>query len=468
DDTFTVSLGNVDPHTGAFVSLSGGGPHTPDPDALRVDATRRFGRFFSPGESSVSASAVGTLSGEGGFALGSFVARLNSDESAILNPLFSGLLGSSLNLTLVGYQGMASGQVTLGELLATGTFSAGTVSELLDADITLAHLFQAGVLALTNRGGAASLAAATPLGTLAAHVNSSLHLRLGDLIKVAQGSNGAAADAELNVLDLASMATQVADGDHFVDLTLPVIVPGVATARLRLMLIEPPQIAIGPARLGTDGEWVTRAKTAQVRARLDLRLASLLLGLATVNLPIYLEGGGAEAALVDTDCSEPFPHQEATIEVTTRAVSSYIGSVGETDLKDTTTPVSVGPAALVNLDLLLTDITVSGSADAVSAATTQDVAFTKPWDWDNTETVGASSLGLGNLLRSDLSLSVSVAGLGLTVNSVRTALLGLLNPLLTSLDTELLAPLGAALGLRLGGADVTAFSLDCEARRLVG
>jgi uncharacterized membrane protein len=91
-------------------------------------------------EATLQASAVAQRQALAGFSGGSGLLSLDSKKSALLNPLLGGILGSSVNLTLVSYQGIAATNITLESLrIAAGV---GTVQELLDANLTLVELLQ--------------------------------------------------------------------------------------------------------------------------------------------------------------------------------------------------------------------------------------------------------------------------------------------------------------------------------------
>jgi uncharacterized membrane protein len=62
---------------------------------------------------------------------------------------------------------------------------------------------------------------------------------------------------------------------------------------------------------------------------------------------------------------------------------------------------------------------------------------------------------------------VGVQVLGLVLINVQGAVVNILNPILDALDDGLLDPLLSGLGVIVGGADVTNFSLDCNPLKLV-
>ena len=461
--TLDVVVGAFDPATGTFTA-------TNDPslrNAVKLTAGTTLEWAFVPGGTSLSTSAVAEIRDAAGIAVGSYVARLDSTKSAVLNGLLTGLLGGNVTLDLVSYKGLGDAAVGFGRLRSALGVTTGTVDEFLDTEVGLRDVLNATATALTAQGDAVSLAAVSPVSTLAAATDATLRLRLGTLFDVAQGSGQAALSADLNVLQLVQMSAQVADTDHFVSVTVPVTIPGVTNTTLQLTLIEAPRIAIGPARQDGTGQWVTRAVAAQIRAQLRLQLQQLLTVLGVtgpVSLPVYLEGGGTTAALTGIRCAAPVESSEIDVHTDGQAVRAAVGIVASTDLQDRTSPVDVAAGPLADIPLI---VRVAGSADVTVAHTASDLTFTGPFDWTNTQTTGTTTLGLSSPLRQDLDLAVTTLTLGVDAVAVANDTRAILNPVLDELDGSLLDPLLSSLGISLGGGDVTAWDLDCSQRRLV-
>ena len=422
------------------------------PTAVRVTSKATTDFAFAPGTQTTNRKAVATQAGVAGISVGSFLARVDT-STGLLNSVLGRFLGG--NLTLVGYTGIAAGSVNLGQLKAQ--LGVGTVDELLTTNITLKNFLNVMANALNAKGDPTSLSARAGVVALAAAADTSKTLKLGDMIKVATGTGTEAADADLNVLQLATMAAQVANGSNTLSVALsPSSLLGLggllnATGNsVTLKVIEPPQIAIGPAAQDGSGNWVTTARTAQVRLSINLRPLGTLLG-NLIDLPIYVEAASADASLRGIACANPVDDSTVSVHTDAQAVRARIGRV--TDI-NAATPV-VNDAVLLNLLL----IKLTARADVSLAGSASDLSFNGPFDWENTQTVGSTSLGLGDLLSGDLDLSL----LGLSLSSV----LALLNPVLAAVDDGLLDPLLSALGVSLGGGDVTNFSLDCSPLKLV-
>lgn len=429
------------------------------PTAVRVTALGTVDFAFRPGGTTTSRKAVASQAGIAGISVGSFLARVDT-STGLLNQVLGGMIGG--NLTLVGYTGIASGTLTLGQLKTQ--LGIGTVDQLLDTNITYKNFLNAMAAALNAKGDAASLAARAGVLSIATAASTTPSLKLKDFIAVASGNGTSAADVDLNVMQLVQMAAQVANGTNAVALNLSAASLGGFGSLLNtsggntlsLKVIEAPQLAIGPASQDGSGNWVTTAHTAQVRLFIHLRPAGTLLG-GLLDLPIYVEAASADASLRGITCATPRDSSTVTVHTDAQAVRARIGTIADINAVNPT----VSDATIVNVLGLLK---VTGSADVTVAGTASnpDLAFHGPFGWSNTKTVATGGLGLGTLLSSDLHLNL-LLGLG----SLLTSVLNLLTPILAVVDNALLDPLLSALGVMVGGADVTNFMLDCNPLKLV-
>jgi uncharacterized membrane protein len=338
------------------------------------------------------------------------------------------------------------------------------VDQLLAANLTYKNFLNATAAALNAKGDAASLNARAGVLSLATAASSSLSLKLGDLIKVASGDGNSAANVDLNVLQLAQMAAQVANGSNAISATLSTSSLGGLGGLLnssgnsvQLRVIEPPQIAIGPAAQDSNGQWVTTAHTAQIRLSIHLRPLGTVLG-GVLNLPLYVEAASADASLRGITCATPRDNSTVTVHTDAQAVTSNIGEIADIN-------ASVGVVTDATILNVLGLVKVTGRSNLNLAGSAHDLSFHGAFDWDNTQTVGSTTLDLGDLLQTGLTLGVQV--LGLVLINVQAAVLNILNPILDALDDGLLDPLLSNLGVIVGGADVTNFMLDCNPLKLV-
>lgn len=432
-------------------------------NAVQVTATESVAYFFLPGAYTVQATAMATREPIAGFSLGSFLARINTTDPNLLNGTLGGLLGGHLNLTLAGYEGLAAANVSL--LGLSAGLGLGTVNKLLAANVTLGQLLDGAISALNAQGNSS---AALTLGMLKAAVSATLPpIAVGDLLKVEAGNPESAADAQVNVLQLITLAAQIANvnsGNLIKVPSLGVTIPPIlgivgATTSLAMTMIEKPSIAIGPAKQDSSGNWVTRAHSGQLRVRLNVALTVNLAGLVglNVNLPIYIEGGSADAALTGIQCKVPKEDSVVTIQTQPQLLAAYIGTVSDGAMSNRSSPVTVAPATIATVKVLVLEIPVTAQASVNLQNPGQTLNFNGPFDYNNTQTVAGSGLGLGGLLNSHLTLSAS----GDSLLSLISGLLG------SVLDGLILNPLLSLLGIELGGGDVTAFYLNCGTARLV-
>ncbi|HEY0399643.1 MAG TPA: hypothetical protein VGF00_14705, partial [Acidimicrobiia bacterium] len=297
--------------------------------------------------------------------------------------------------------------------------------------------------------------------------NASLSLKLGDLINVASGDGNSAAAADLNVLQFIEMAAEVANGTSALAVTLsPSSLGGLGSLlnaggnSVSLKVIEPPQIAIGPAGTDGSGNWLTAVHTAQVRLYIHLRPLGTVLG-GLLDLPIYVEAASATASVRGITCASPVNSSTVNVHTDAQALRARVGNLSDINAVNPT----LTDATIVNV---LGLASVTARADIGLAGSSTDLVFHGPFDWSNTQTVGSSSLGLGNLIQSQpLHLDLNVLGLGLGLGGVLSATLALLNPILGAIDNGLLDPVLSGLGISLGGGDVTNWMINCNPLKLV-
>ncbi|WP_278259268.1 pilus assembly protein TadG-related protein [Nocardioides convexus] len=285
----------------------------------RATYRRRCGCAPTPTWTSPSTSLTGVATGAAArnavaeseesacFRIGSYVASLDSNQGTLLNPLLNALLGSSLNLNLVGYQGLATSNISLLSLVQVGGLGVGTVDEPAGArqrehrqvcswrpprcSTHRARLAQASVLRAIN------IAASTPT------------IAIGSLIN-ASPTGSSALDTQINVLDLVTGAALVANEGHAVNVpSLGISLPGVVSTTTSLTVIESPR----------QGCKRKPAETAQVRLRVTatiparsinvsiLGLANVAVGLDETKVTLDLDVGRAIATLASVHCGSAGP-----------------------------------------------------------------------------------------------------------------------------------------------------------------
>lgn len=217
----------------------------------------------------------------------STLVTVNSNDSAALNLLFSKLLGGSLSLDVAGWQGLVDNNLNLlsylNQLAVNVGVQAGNYDELLAKNLKLTQLIDAAVTVLQAGSGTATVAA-SGLAQIRALVGD-LDVTLGNVLQLQTGAVAAGLNTTLNVFQLAQAFVQLANKKNGVVAEVPVTIPGVINASVKLKVIEPPQLsAIGDptyAKNKTDASTRIYVRTAQLR--LGITLGVPLLDTPAVN-----------------------------------------------------------------------------------------------------------------------------------------------------------------------------------------
>ncbi|GAA3674075.1 hypothetical protein GCM10022237_37020 [Nocardioides ginsengisoli] len=430
--------------------------------------------------------------------VGSFIASLNSGEGTLLNPILNGLLGSSLNLDLVSYKGLAGANVSLLDLVKVGGLGVGTVDELLALkNVEAAKIFvaaanvlqQQGKLAQANILRAITVAASTPT------------VAIGDLISAMPGSD-AALNAGLNVLDLITATAFVANKNHAIDIpNLGINLSPLASVTTSLTVIESPR-----KKCGGVG---TTAETAQIRLKITAKIPAKKIGVdilgvlgAQVSLDetavtVDVDLGKALATLNEVHCNPAGPdYLKVALSSSVLGSAKVSASLGAHAL--ITVPLLgsggllgqilsvLGLGSLLNPPEIKLDTGLALTAQS-PGATNDSKTLTLPIPGAYTVPVGSGSgVILGPVAASTsgtTQLSINYGLLGnqnkvvlnadplynTVLNPILSAVAASLNPIVTTLQNALITPLSQLLGLQLGGADVfTTPTPTCKGPRLVG
>lgn len=381
---------------------------------------------------------------ESAFNIGSYLATINTQQSAILNALL-GKLGTSASLTVVGFQGLANTYVSLNQLInASGGLL--TTSNVLSASLrgndwltTLGNAVGNQVAQLSCGSSPTPLPCNAQTALSALDFSSSTSAQLCQMISI-NGStcaNATLSPSALNTsIDLLQMLTteaELANGSSALDVTSALSLPNVASASLTLTLIQPAQAAEGAVGTYTtaspcpapSGSWSTCAVTAQVSADLKLTVLSLLGASETIDIPLSAAVG--YATLSSISCSNQV-FQNATINVSTTVASASVTLNGSS----------------------LTTLTVNGVNN--KAGTFSSVPPTA-----SSVSAGTNPRNFGSTTPT-LVWGTSLLGLNLDLN-----VLTLLNSSLQSV----LGPILQAAGASVGGAQVADTWAKCDVIKIV-
>lgn len=396
------------------------------PNAVRVTASSEVDFALDGGTGGVARTAIATTKASACFDVGSFALNLSSANS----PLLNSLVGDALNLSALGYSGLANANVTL--LGLATELGVGSVNGLLALDnLSLNDLYLASARVLQKAGG--ETADVTLLNSLAtANLSLLPHIKLADVLDLQAGSD-AALSSSVNLLDLVSTSAFVANGTNALAIpNLTAGITGITGVSASLKVIEGPQRGCG---IGN------KVKTSQVSLTLHVDIVNMNIQLlaAQTTLDISVELASSEATMTSIKCGNP---AGVDVAVTTGLAATAVG-------------------LNVNLKLLGLTIarvwTAAGTGAPVAGPTIQ---FRNPPDaYGVPKRVGndviVPSLGLGDLhidLLGTLPLGVTSSGL---VNGVLGSIVTpIVNPLIANLNNLVLKDLTDFLGLELGGADL--------------
>jgi tight adherence protein G len=415
--------------------------------------------FLSSGQN-VKRRGVASIDDRAQFSVGSKLATLNPTDNTALNKVMTAILGTSpaINLDVVSYKGLAGGTVSLADLVAADP-TLGSPDSLLTSSVSVKKLAQASLTALNNKaagGDTAAAAAKTPLATFAGNINSTLMVRLGDMLDFEQPADpaSAAANAQLNVFDLITGAGEVGmfNGTNAVSIpNFTLGIAGLVSATLKLTIIEPPKIsALGPARYDTTAaSWVTKATTAQVKVELDTHITVGSCGFlgtcVDLTMPLILSAAKATGSLTDVRCPAGSSTQQADILVDTAGSNATANNVLSVHL--------LGIPVVPDLDAVSTNVIVAGGT------TSPALTFTGPPFPTPIQSTAATGAGLATATQSQLTL-LGIIPVG--------PVLTLLSPTMAAIDNQIFAPVFNALGLSVGGADVQTLRIECSFPSLVG
>lgn len=384
------------------------------------------------------------------FTAGSFTARISSEQSALLNPLLSGMLGGNIGLSLADYKGIADTNITLQDLLAVAT-QVGTVQELLNTDVQVGELLGLFVDAVSqHKDEVLGLEVVVDnMQKIASATVNQATVKLGDILAVTTPDTQAAATVGLNALSLITTTAMVANGQHALTIPLAVNVPGIAGISADVRVIEPPQLVIGPATEGGGGCVATTARTAQVRVKAGINI-NLLLAHIDLALGVEVAQGVARLRSIEQGDGETHVTIDAEPGIAKLALTNNAG----TGLASVSAVLGLLPLANIGLNLPLQPANAQTLEYVVANPLySSDPGFKPPLP--QTQSV-ASPLGgsLANVLASSNALDVKVLGLDLG-GILSPVLTTVVSPLLSEIGRVLLDPLLSLLGISVGGMDIT-------------
>ena len=462
------------------------------PGGVRVTATSEVGLAFGGvtgvGRGGATRTAVAASRTTACLRVGSYAAQVDTGRSWLLDALLGDLLGSRLALKVLDPDaGLAGVDLRLLDLieeldpLVSTHVSAASFTEAAGVAVGLGELMLAAVHALERQSG--RLAEAGLLRNVYDGVRAELPnvmVRLGDLVDLTTAED-AAAELDLNVLDLVAGSLALANGTNVLALPLTVRVPLPVGPGGRSLVDLTARVKVGQKPVVKCSG---RVESSQIEVDLAGEALALDLGLIKARVPLSVRVTLADASAVAqaVRCLPSGKRVEMLIDSGLLGVEVRLGQ-------------RAGEPASPRLMLSLLDVGLPGwnGIEVVSGTIvlSSGQSLSRPTRADHLDIVGedygvslpASLRGLGiptlhpqlqdlKLLGGlgPLSSLLEFLGIGSLLQWVTNlALEGLVNPLVGTLDRWLLDPLLRTLGIDVAGGRIeVAPTVDCGTPRLVG
>lgn len=400
-------------------------------------------------------------------AIRSSALSFDSDKATAFNGLLSSLLGTSVNLSAVGYDGLLSADIKLIDFLdalaAAVGVSAGDYDAVLQEDVTFPEIVTAALNAIgADPDFSGDVAAAT--GALQQIVNDLGTIGpfpLADIMSVEAERPQNAAAARLNLLDLFLASSEAANAEHSSTAEVSVPILG-GLVSMRAAVVEPPRFsAIGGVGISVE--------TAQMRLFLEVEPTQALSLLGTsfdIRIPVLIETAKGEATVTDLSCPTPLPADASvSVAATSTLVQTSVIDIDPAAIGGATTPVGQVPE-IVGAGSLLT-VTATGEVDY--GATTSNMLFVAPFDENNYQTVATSDpvAGAAASLFGGLTYDVEALGIPLITQAmVVDALSPIVDAVAPGVDA-LLDDTLEAFGVGIGNVDVGVPYIRCSNPMLI-
>ncbi len=461
------------------------GRYIPDPS---VDAGQRFVKDATPTDAvqvllekkgdiflasifttAPDLSVVGTAASSkiAAFSVGSRLASLNE---GLLNSILGQMLGTTVSLKVMDYQALIAADIDIQpflKIIATRlSLTTASYEDVLKAELTMPQLLSSMrlVQGLSGTVTAAlrSIELATANDKRTFTLAQILNLDPKKSLQIDAGSNWA---MRVSALQIVSAAAAIANGKNQIALNAVAGLPGIASAKVKLAIGEPP-VETPSHRLGTPGAAV---RTAQTRLAVEVNVDGLaaLAGIR-IRLPIYVELAYAEAKLADIRCYGGTPENASvTVDAVPGVAEIAIGDVDPAVLSNFSSDARVQRAKLV--DALVVKIDALAHVEAQNLKATRLSFSPSEVAARSIKTVSTKDIltSTTQTLLNNLDLNIQV--LFLTLGSptiVQQALAQTLGAVTKPVD-DLLYNLLLLVGVRVGEADVRVTGVKCQSPVLV-
>ncbi|WP_417879664.1 pilus assembly protein TadG-related protein [Vibrio sp.] len=360
----------------------------------KVDKSMIAGGLFDNNKVELTATAAIQKSGVVRFGIGTELLNVNAKQSELLNSIFTGILGSPVNLSAAGYKGLVDTQIMLGSLVNQATI--GSMNEVLNSNLELANLSEF----LDLDGG---------VGALLNQV-SALDVKVGDILGITPGRESAALGTTLSALDIIRASVYAAHEGNGIELdNLGITIPGVSSINANLKVVEAPQFktVLLPIKEGDN----TLVKTSQ----LDLSLVvDLVPGLGVGTITVDAKGAESTAKIIEVGGDENGKYIKVQV---SSSLSDFDISLGMLD-------------SLITADI---NVTVSEALPSIIKVSLSDLSSEEVY-----------TKKISNLISfTDINSTIKILGIISLGDS------GVLNGIVSSLLSDVLLPTLGLLGVSL-------------------
>lgn len=490
----SYALGSVDA-THTFIGC--GVDPSCKPTAVQVTAGADVDYFFQPGSGDTRRVAVARIADnqQAYFKVGSSLLSLSPTSKTIVSRIVGQVVPEA---EVLSYDGLLAADIRIDRLRQKLGIPVTVASpqELLDTTVTLRRLTVAAVEILTEDGG--SLATIQALNGFLDRDLPGDELSFGRLIGVDLGGGNPAGSAEVNFLQMVTAAAFLIDGTHFVDIPGSELgIPGIAGLEIELTGVEAPRIG-GP----NHGDSVTTSQVSlKIKPYLDITeddaQQACDLNLVERTRLNGLIGGLLSGLLGSLGCLIPPAPYPISVSITgTPTIDLEMAQVNVVQSIDcaartltlTSTPAVLDLRSAVDLNVTASfdgvpipgDIAkltfaagaYNGGSPSTTTFTGVDPGIPLPtgtrYEQFNppAAALGTVPFGLSGLINFD-DAQITFLDRGFELPALSNRVVNIvtkraLDPVMTRLDTDVLQPLTQFLGLRLGGADLTPLSLQCD------
>ncbi|WP_440657296.1 TadG family pilus assembly protein [Ensifer adhaerens] len=421
--------------------------------------------FSAPPDLSVYGTAASSKIAA--FSVGSRLASLND---GLLNSILGQMLGTTISLKVMDYQALIDADIDIQpflKVIATRlNLTAASYEDVLKANLTMPQLLASMRLVQGLSGTVTAALKSIELSTSndkrTFTLAQILNLDPKKSLQVDAGSDWA---MRVSALQIVSAAAAIANGENQIALNAVAGLPGIASAKVKLAIGEPP-VETPSHRLGTPGAVI---RTAQTRLAVEVNVDGLaaLAGIR-IRLPIYVELAYAEAKLADIRCYGGTPENASvSVDAVPGIAEIAIGDVDPAVLSNFSSDARVQRAKLV--DALVVKIDALAHVEAQNLKPTRLSFSPSEVAARSIKTVSTKDIltSTTQTLLNNLDLNIQV--LFLTLGSptiVQQALAQTLGAVTKPVD-DLLYNLLLLVGVRVGEADVRVTGVKCQSPVLV-